>query len=258
MAILKACNTIPELYRFLTEEYVARQDGYVIKRKVDNDYKGITYLELKEETDLFGFGLQNLGVKRNDCVALISENRPEWVYADLAMQMLGVINVPLYPSLTSDSIEYILNDSESKGVIVSTKFQLNKVLKIREKCKYLKFIIILNEEELDSSIKELHSFKSIQEKGKSARTENPEMLIECSAITKENDVCTIIYTSGTTGEPKGVILTHKNILSNVNSALEAYPITKDDVFLSFLPLCHIFERMAGYYTAFASGCTVCY
>jgi long-chain acyl-CoA synthetase len=84
------------------------------------------------------------------------------------------------------------------------------------------------------------------------------MLIDSSSITEENDVCTIIYTSGTTGEPKGVILTHKNILSNVNAALEAFPITKDDVFLSFLPLCHIFERMAGYYTAFASGCTVCY
>ena len=115
MALLKACKTIPELYCFLTEEYGPKQDGYIIKRKVDDEYKGISYFELKDQTDLFGFGLQSLGIERHDCVALISENRPEWVYADLAMQMLGVINVPLYPSLTSDSIEYILNDSESKG-----------------------------------------------------------------------------------------------------------------------------------------------
>jgi long-chain acyl-CoA synthetase len=258
MAILKACKTIPELYRFLTEEYGPKEDGYVIKRKVDDEYKGITYLELKKETDLFAFGLHSLGIKRNDCLALISENRPEWVFADLAMQMLGVINVPLYPSLTSDSIEYILNDSESKGVIVSTRFQLNKVLKIRDKCKHLKFIIILNEDDFDSGVKELYSFNSIQEKGKELGEKNSKILVESSSIIKENDICTIIYTSGTTGEPKGVVLTHRNILSNVNAALETYPITKDDVFLSFLPLCHIFERMAGYYTAFSSGCTVCY
>jgi long-chain acyl-CoA synthetase len=258
MAILKACKTIPELYRFLTEEYGPKQERYVIKRKVGEEYKGLTYPELKEATDNFAFGLHGLGLKRNDCVALISENRPEWVFSDLAMQMLGAINVPLYPSLTSDSIEYILNDSESKGVIVSTKFQLNKILKIRDKCKHLKFIIILNEDEFDSSVKDLFTFKSIQEKGKILKGEQPNLLVERSSITKENDVCTIIYTSGTTGEPKGVILTHINILSNVNAALEAYPITNKDIFLSFLPLCHIFERMAGYYTAFASGCMVCY
>jgi long-chain acyl-CoA synthetase len=258
MAILKACETIPELYRFLTEEYSPKDEGYVIKRKVDGEYKGITYNELKEETDSFAYGLNSLGLNRNDCVALISENRPEWVYADFAMQMLGVVNVPLYPSLTSDSIEYILNNSESKGVIVSTKFQLNKVLKIRDNCKNLKFIIILNEQEFDSSIKDLYTFNSIQEKGKPLRDKNSKLLLDTSSQIKEDDVCTIIYTSGTTGEPKGVVLTHKNILSNVNSALEAFPITNDDVFLSFLPLCHIFERMAGYYTAFGAGCTVCY
>lgn len=94
--------------------------------------------------------------------------------------------------------------------------------------------------------------------GRLLQTESPAMLKQSIELVKENDICTIIYTSGTTGEPKGVVLTHKNILSNVNSALEAFPITKDDVFLSFLPLCHIFERMAGYYTAFSSGCSIYY
>jgi len=258
MALLKACKTIPELYRFLTEEYAPKTGKYIIKRKVNEQYEGISYKELKEETDLFAFGLSALGIKRGDCAALISENRPEWVYADFALQMLGVVNVPVYPSLTSDSIEYILNDSESKIVIVSTKFQLNKLVKISDKCKYLKNIIIFNEHEFDPNVKDLHTFKSIQQKGRIVRDESPDLLIQSSSIINENDTCTIIYTSGTTGEPKGVVLTHKNILSNVNSALETFPITHEDVFLSFLPLCHIFERMAGYYTAFASGCTVCY
>ncbi|MCZ7612244.1 MAG: AMP-binding protein [Ignavibacteriaceae bacterium] len=104
----------------------------------------------------------------------------------------------------------------------------------------------------------LFTFAQIQEKGKNIRNSSPDLLKKSSAEIKEDDICTIIYTSGTTGEPKGVILTHQNIISNVNAALEIFPITKDDVFLSFLPLCHIFERMAGCYTAFAAGCTIYY
>ncbi|MCW8822977.1 MAG: long-chain fatty acid--CoA ligase, partial [Ignavibacteriaceae bacterium] len=221
-------------------------------------YKGISYKELKDETDLFAYGLVELGLKKNDSVALISENRPEWVYADFAMQMLGIINVPLYPSLTSDSIEYILNDSESKAILVSTGFQLNKVLKIIKNCKHLKQIIIFNEQEDGDGKTNILTFKQVQEKGKDRKKSNPDLLKKTSGEIKENDICTIIYTSGTTGEPKGVMLTHKNIISNVNAALEIYPITKDDIFLSFLPLCHIFERMAGYYTAFAAGSTIYY
>ena len=258
MASLKSFYTIPELYKYLTEDFGPKKGGHAIQHKVDKVYKGITYQQLKEETDLFAFGLTTLGLKKNDCVALISENRPEWVYADFAMQMLGIINVPLYPSLTSDSIEYILNDSESKGIVVSTGFQLNKVQKVMKNCKHLKYIIILNDHDDVSVTDNLFTFAQIQEKGKSIQHSNPDLLKKSATEIKEDDICTIIYTSGTTGEPKGVILTHENIISNVNAVLDVYPITKEDIFLSFLPLCHIFERMAGYYTAFAAGCTVYY
>jgi len=258
MGSLKAFYTIPELYKYLTEDFGPKKGGYAIQHKVDNVYKGITYQQMKEETDLLTFGLYALGLKKGDCIALISENRPEWVYADFAMQLLGIINVPLYPSLTSDSIEYILNDSESKAIVVSTGFQLNKVQKVMKNCRHLKHIIILNDHDDVSATENLFTFKQIQEKGKSIQQSNPDLLQKSAAEIKEDDVCTIIYTSGTTGEPKGVILTHQNIISNVNAALDIFPITKEDVFLSFLPLCHIFERMAGYYTAFAAGCTIYY
>jgi len=258
MALLKSCLTITDLYQFLTEEYGKSLDKDLLKYKVDGTYTGISYSKLKEETDNFGFGLATLGIKRDDKIALISENRPEWVYADMATLALGATNVPLYPSLTSESIEYILNNSESKGVIVSNQFQLNKLLKIRDNCNHLKFIIIMNDSDFDSSVKDLYSFKQVQEKGVQKKSESPSLLRESMQQVKEDDVCTIIYTSGTTGIPKGVVLTHKNIMSNVTSCLETFPITKEDVFLSFLPLCHIFERMGGYYTAFASGGTVYY
>ena len=258
MALLKACSTIPELYQFLTEEYKPEAERFVLHRKVEGKYKGITYNELKEETNSFAYGLSSLGVGKGDKVAIISENRPEWVYSDFAILELGGIDVPLFPSLTADSIEFILNNSEAKGVIISNKFQLNKIRKIIDKCKHIKFIIVLNENDFDADVKNLHTFKQVQDLGNSYQPSHPNLLEDSIKKIDENDVCTLIYTSGTTGEPKGVILTHKNIMSNVNSTLEIYPITKDDVFLSFLPLCHSFERMAGYYSAFAAGAPVYY
>jgi len=258
MASLKAFNTITELYQFLTGEYGRTVDKYLLNYKVNDKYTGISYTKLKEETELLAFGLASLGLKRREKIALVSENRPEWVYTDMASHILGAINVPIYPSLTSATIEFMLNNSESKGIVVSTKFQLNKILKIRNKCRYLKFIIIVNEKDFDPSIKDLHTFKQIQEMGLDYKMRNQNFIDESMSLVNEDDVCTIIYTSGTTGEPKGVLLTHKNIMSNVMSALEAFPITDEDVFLSFLPLCHIFERMAGYYCAFAAGASVYY
>ncbi len=258
MALLKACSTIPELYQFLTEEYKPEAERFVLHRKVEGKYKGITYNELKEETNSFAYGLSSLGVGKGDKVAIISENRPEWVYSDFAILEIGGIDVPLFPSLTADSIEFILNNSEAKGVIISNKFQLNKLRKIIDKCKHIKFIIVLNENDFDADVKNLYTFKQVQELGNSYQPSHPNLLEDSIKQIDEKDVCTLIYTSGTTGEPKGVILTHKNIMSNVNSTLEIYPITKDDVFLSFLPLCHSFERMAGYYSAFAAGAPVYY
>ena len=258
MAQLNYLTTVPRLYYHLTEEYSKETNNFVLKHKVAGKYVGITYDQFKEETDSFAFGLASLGIGKQDKVSIIAENRPEWVYSDMAILGLGAIDVPLYPSLTSDSVEYILNNSESKAIIVSTKFQLNKVMKIRDKCKTLKYIILLNEKDVDESIKDLLSFSKVQELGKTFSKAHPSLLKDNLAIIKPDDICTIIYTSGTTGEPKGVVLTHRNILSNVQAALDCFPIGSTDVFLSFLPLCHIFERMAGYYTAFSAKCTVCY
>ena len=258
MAQLNYLTTVPRLYYHLTEEYSKETNNFVLKHKVAGKYVGITYDQFKEETDSFAFGLASLGIGKQDKVSIIAENRPEWVYSDMAILGLGAIDVPLYPSLTSDSVEYILNNSESKAIIVSTKFQLNKVMKVRDKCKTLKYIILLNEKDVDENIKDLLSFSKVQELGKTFSKAHPSLLKDNLAIIKPDDICTIIYTSGTTGEPKGVVLTHHNILSNVQAALDCFPIGNTDVFLSFLPLCHIFERMAGYYTAFSAKCTVCY
>jgi long-chain acyl-CoA synthetase len=258
MAVLKDFRTIPELFEFLTEDYGKNSDRFVMMRKVNDKYEGITYPQFREQTEIFALGLAALGVKQGDKVAIISENRPEWVYSDMAILGLGAVDVPLYPSLTAESIEFILNNSDSKGVIVSTKFQLNKLLKIKNNLKFTNFIILLNEKDMIPDEPSLYTFSDVQAMGEIFRQNHPHYFKDARKHIKENDLCTIIYTSGTTGEPKGVMLTHNNILSNVKAAHEVLPISNSDVFLSFLPLCHIFERMGGYYTAFSTGGIVAY
>ena len=250
------CKTIPELFEYLTEDYGKKNDRPVMYKKINDKFEGIKYSEFKVETERFAFGLAALGVKKDDKIAIISENRPEWVYADMAILGLGAVDVPIYPSLTAESIEFILINSEAKGVIISNKFQLNKILKIRENLNHLQFTILLNEKDIVPDLSAVYIFKEVQEMGDIYKNNHPHHFIESRKQVNENDVCTIIYTSGTTGEPKGVVLTHKNILSNVHAALECFPIYDTDSFLSFLPLCHIFERMAGYYTGFSAGCKI--
>jgi long-chain acyl-CoA synthetase len=257
MSVLKPFKTIPEMFEYVTTDFGKTQTKPAIRHKYDKEYIDISYTEFYDKSETFALGLAAMGVKRNDKIAIIGENRPEWVYADMAILGLGATDVPLYPISTADTIQFILNNSESVGIIVSTKFQLNKILKVRAQCKFLKFIIVMNELE-EKPEKDIFNFSEIYEKGKEYKLENPNLFKESCLVTTEDDICTIIYTSGTTGEPKGVVLTHKNIVSNVLAAQELFDFGPEDSFLSFLPLCHIFERMAGYYTALSGGSTIAY
>ena len=257
MPILKDFKTIPELFYFITREFGNGKERPALKHKVDDQFVGISYDKLFEETENFALGLASLGVKRGDKVAIIAENRPKWVYSDMAILGLGAVDVPLYPISTSDTIEFCLNNSESVGIIVSNKFHLNKVLKIHKKVKSLKFIIVMNDGDTGDE-KMVHAFSAVQSMGKKFKQEQANYFVDNINLSNEDDICTIIYTSGTTGVPKGVLLTHKNIVSNVKAAHEIFDINHNDIFLSFLPLCHIFERMAGYYTAFSCGGMICY
>ena len=238
MPALKTFKTIPDLYKHLVEEHGPTAERAAFRQKVDGVYTDISFKQFKEETESLALGLASLGVKRGDKVAIIGENRPEWVYSDMAILGLGGVDVPLYPISTSETIEFILNNSEAVGIIVSNNFHLNKVLKVRENCKQLRFIIVMND--IDTSESSTYLFKNVQKMGREFSNENENYFQDTIALSNENDLCTFIYTSGTTGEPKGVMLTHKNIISNVNAVHEIIEIGPSDLFLSFLPLCHVF------------------
>lgn len=257
MAVYKDFKTISQLFQIMTLEFGKGMERPALKYKSGEQWLGVSYDELFRQTDLFALGLASMGVKRNDKIAIIAENRPEWVFSDFAILGLGAVDVPLYPISTSETIEFCLNNSESVSIVVSNKFQLNKVLKVRENCKTLKFIIVMNNEDKGTE-KNVFSFADIQEKGLEYKKTNASHFTDSLKLCQPTDVCTIIYTSGTTGEPKGVVLTHENIISNVLGAHKVFEVGPEDVFLSFLPVCHIFERMAGYYFAFSSGSTIAY
>jgi long-chain acyl-CoA synthetase len=249
-------TTIPEMFDRLTTRFAGEKKP-VLMYKSDGTYKGIQYMELRRQVELFAFGLGSLGLKRGDRVSIISENRPEWVVADQAIAGLGAVSVPVYPTMTAKQIEYIFNDATIRFAIVSNQFQLNKVAKISGNVPTLETTVVMGEKGLASEPGTV-GFSSLMGMGEGFERENPDYLRASAKMVRPGDLLTIIYTSGTTGNPKGVMLTHDNLCSNIKSAAEAIPFGTTDVLLSFLPLSHSFERMAGYYTGLACGATLAF
>jgi len=256
MAVAVDFSTIPEMLDRITTKY-ALSERPVLMHKVEKRYRSISYSELRRRVELFTLGLSSMGVGKDDKVAIISENRPEWVVADMSIATLGAIDVPIYPTLTPPQIAYILNDARVKVVIVSNSLQLGKVLKIRSEVKDLLQIILMNEK-VEPKSENTITFPEVINLGEAFEKTNLTFFRELLGSVKPEHLLTIIYTSGTTGNPKGVMLTHQNLVSNITAAAEVLPLGDTDTLLSFLPLCHSFERMAGYYTAMACGSTVAY
>jgi long-chain acyl-CoA synthetase len=256
MSLAVQFATLTELFDRLTAHFAVTARP-VLMYKVDGQYRGVSYTELRNNVELLAFGFSSLGINRSDRVAIISENRPEWVYTDFALIGLGAIDVPIYPTLTPKQLAYIFNDSSVKAVVVSNTLQLNKVLTIRDEIPSLEYIIVMAETAADES-KSIYSFSKILQRGISAQKKRTAFFRQQLSQAMPDDVVTIIYTSGTTGNPKGVVLTHKNFVSDICGAASVLLVDEHDLLLSFLPLCHTFERTAGYYIALAAGCTIAY
>ncbi|MDP2359401.1 MAG: long-chain fatty acid--CoA ligase [bacterium] len=201
-------------------------------------------------------GWLELGLGEGDRLAILSSNRHEWMLADMAALFTGIVVVPVYPSLPSAHVLKVLADCGARAVLVEDDRQLNKVLRHRDQLPALERIILLDGE--GPGAEGITPFDEVMEEGARRLAADPGEPRRLADLRRADEVFTIIYTSGTTGEQKGVMLTHGNLISNIQGALENYPITEEDVFLSFLPLSHIFERMAGYYFPISVGAAVYY
>jgi long-chain acyl-CoA synthetase len=214
----------------------------------------LAYRDLAARVQDLSLGLAELGVAPGERVAILSENRPEWAISDFACLAARYTNVPIYPTLPAKQVEYILRDSAAAAVLVSTPAQVEKLLVIRDRLPQLRHIIAFDAAGARAGVLRL---EEVLARGREARSRHPRWR-ELALDATPDDVATLIYTSGTTGDPKGVMLTHGNISSNVTTAVGLFDFRPSDECLSFLPLSHIFERMFGHYCMFHSGVTISY
>lgn len=226
-----------------------------LQYKSGGKYLPISHKSLAERVRHATRGLRKLGFSRGDRIAILSPNRPEWAIADLACLAGGYPDVPLYPALPADQILYILRDAGCVAVFVADESQSLKIASIRPQVPSLKKVIGFGEgiSSADMSLTDL-----LRHGAEGETTADRENYHAEALAVKPDDLATLVYTSGTTGEPKGVMLTHDNIYSNVTACREKFPFGGKDVSLSLLPLSHIFERMGGHYMMIATGTSIAY
>ena len=226
-----------------------------LQYKVHGTYTPISHQELAARVRHAARALRKLGFVRGDRIAILSENRPEWAIADLACLSAGFADVPIYPALPPDQIAYILKDAGCVAICVSDASQAAKIAGIRDQLPTLKKVISFDTglESADVSLADL-----VRRGGEGETAADIEQHRSDALAVDPDDLATLIYTSGTTGEPKGVMLTHNNIFSNVAACREKVPFMGEDITLSFLPLSHIFERMGGHYMMLATGTSIAY
>lgn len=188
--------------------------------------------------DHISYGLLKLGVKKGDRIATISHNRPEWNFLDMAILQIGAVHVPIYPTISESDYKYILHHSEVKYVFVSGQDLLRKIEHLLPEIPTIQGLYTFKH------IAEVKHLSELIELGKTHS--DPDKLRELKDSIDRHDIATLIYTSGTTGFPKGVMLTHDNILSNVLDVQHIFPVDQTSKGLSYLPLCHVYERMDVY------------
>jgi len=224
--------------------------------KYSSRYEPLSFNSLYQKVELFSRNLSALGIGEGDKVGILSTNRPEWVVADLAIMSLKAVVVPLYPTLAAKEIEHIINHASIQILVLEDQEMMDKVLSIRKNCASLKHVVFIKSNV--AAVPELCiAYSKLLSPESQLEVKIPSLKDRIRSIDAEQ-LATIIYTSGTTGDPKGVMLTHRNFLSNVADVLDAFSISETDSLLSFLPLSHVFERTVGYYTFLAVGGKIYY
>src|SRR3569833_2743552 len=254
---------IPNLIRNIVAN-IHPETNTFMSHKVGDKWIDISYKDALQKIDAISAWLLNIGIQKGDRLGLIIENGPDYIYYDQALQQIGAVNTSIYPTLSEAEIEYILNDSGARTIIVGNPFLLRKIVRVANNCPSLMSIIPAFDE----------FEKSIAKAGLSAGVVGYDQLIaEWLKLVNDytrtinsareailpSDLSCLIYTSGTTGTPKGVMITHFNLTEKARVRLIQLPILeKTDVFLSFLPLSHVFERTATYHICLHEGCTIAF
>lgn len=256
-----AFETLTELFLNLARKYKdAGKAAFYYKPAPDTEYQPIYWDQVADDVYSVAAYLVRRGIEKGDRVGILSENRYEWAVVDLATQLVGAINVSLYTTLPANQCEFILKDSGAKIFFVSTGLQLKKAVEVFDSCEELTEVVAFDAPKLEYLAEEpyVNMFVDVLAEGGKHLEEHKETIKKRTLKVEPEDVATLIYTSGTTGKPKGAMLTHHNIVSNVKAATQHIYWDDKDRLLSFLPLCHSFERTAGYYAMISSGVEIYY
>ena len=256
-------TTIPMLLRDVVR-YVHDENTTFLLHKINDSWAEISYKEVLHIADAVSSYFLEMGIQKGDRLGLIIENSVEWVFYDQGIQQIGGVNVSIYPTLSEQEIEYILNDSGVKTMLVGNPFLFKKILKIANNCPELQRIIPVFEDyqrhipatDLNAGV---ISFANLISEGEKCIPLFQKDIDSLRQAILPSDIASLIYTSGTTGTPKGVVLTHSNFVQNVKVCLDQIPVIDQyDTFLSFLPLSHVFERTATYHVCCAVGSKIAF
>ncbi len=247
-----APGTVNQLF-FETLSAYNKSDALLTR--ASGSWTSISHATIREKVRRVALGLRALGIERGERVAILSENRPEWLYADYGCLTAGITDVPVYPTLPAEQVPDVVADSGAVAIFVSSASQAAKVTKVRDQMPALRHVITFDGTASNGANLTLAELLSM-----GAREEGPEVNARWEAealAVRPDEVATLIYTSGTTGKPKGAMLTHDNFYSNTVATRKSIEMGPSDLALSFLPLSHVFERMGDYFL-FSTGCTIAY
>ena len=256
-------STVPSLLRNVVKNIHSPESTFLIHKKADK-WENISFKTTLENADAISAFFLNKGIAKGDRMGLMIENGADYIFYDQGIQQIAAVNVSIYPTLSEHEVEYIINDSGMRAILVGNTFLYKKILKIAENCRQLLYIIPAFQDyakvPLPNGLKaEIISFEEVLSTGKMKTAHFLQEIAEIRDAISPSDISSLIYTSGTTGTPKGVMLSHNNFVENVKVCLDQMKvIEKDDVFLSFLPLSHVFERTGTYHVCCMAGCTMAF
>lgn len=235
-----------------------RRTDAALHRLPDGSWAHLSQEMVAERVRHLALGLRSLGYQRGDRIGIVSQTRLEWALADWAMIMSGLVPVPVYPQLPPEQMAFVLRDAGAVAAFVSDGEQLGKLAEVRDELAALKRIFTFETAEAPAVALEILGLEDLSARGREAEEELGGEYESYARTARPDDLATLIYTSGTTGRPKGVMLTHDNLYSNVVLTSRRFPVQPGDRALSLLPLSHIFERTAGHYIMWHSGISIAY
>ncbi|HYK81677.1 MAG TPA: long-chain fatty acid--CoA ligase [Gemmatimonadales bacterium] len=236
-----SAGTLTELLFTAVERYASHPAAF--RHKVDGAWQAVSHREALERVRAISLGLRELGLTAGDRAAILAETRLEWALTDYACLCARIVDVPIYPTLPAHQVEYILRDAGATAVFCSSAAQVAKVRAVQPQLPALRHVIAFDAAARGEGVL---SLADVEARGGAAAARYPRFAAEALAV-RPDDLATLIYTSGTTGEPKGVMLSHNNIRSNVTASVEVLRMSERDSCLALLPLSHILERMVDYY-----------